>query len=112
MDVEQAVKTFGTDAVIKYRDVAAIKKDEPEYPTCLSLSIASSLITDCHLDARVEVAYSRVLGDEPTASALATFRIPAPAPSVVTLTLRSRPRRGPPRSHHARAGSDTLESEH
>jgi hypothetical protein len=32
MDVEQAVKTFGTDAVIKYHDVAAIKKDEPEYP--------------------------------------------------------------------------------
>jgi len=62
MNTKKAVTLFGTDAVIEYRAKAAVR-DETRIPeTCLSLYIASRMITDCNWDARVEVPYSRILG--------------------------------------------------
>ena len=60
---EEAVAQFGTDAVIKYRDLPAIRKNgETGIPeACLSLCIASKLITNRQQDARVE----SVLSEDP-----------------------------------------------
>jgi hypothetical protein len=62
MTVEEAVAKFGTDAVIKYRKQRAIRKAETAIPEgCLSLYIASKLISDCQQDARVEASYPKIL---------------------------------------------------
>ncbi len=62
MNVEEAVAQYGTNAVFEYRDRPAIRKNETAIPeACLSLSIASKLITDRQQDARVEASYPKIL---------------------------------------------------
>jgi hypothetical protein len=60
--LEDQVALFGTEAIIEYRDKPAIRSNEPSIPeACISLSIASQLIKTSKLDARVEVAYPKIL---------------------------------------------------
>ena len=62
MTIEEAVTQFGTEGVIEYPNVPAIRKSETAIPeACLSLSIASKLISNCNRDARVEVPYPKIL---------------------------------------------------
>jgi hypothetical protein len=61
MDITRAIVEVGTQAVIHYRQRRAIK-DETRIPeNALSLFIASELITQFNLDARVEVPYPNIL---------------------------------------------------
>jgi hypothetical protein len=63
VNVDDAIVQFGTEAVIEYRDLPAIRKNETAIPeACLSLSIASKLIAKRQQDARVEASYPRILG--------------------------------------------------
>ncbi len=61
MNVKMAVATFGTDAVKKYRSMAAVIGETFIPEACLRLFIASSMITDCKWDARVEMSYVKIL---------------------------------------------------
>nr|WP_294503892.1 hypothetical protein [uncultured Rhodopila sp.] len=61
MDIRKAITVFGADAVMEYRAKAAIRGETTIPETCLSLHIASSLITHGLHDARVEVPYSNIL---------------------------------------------------
>ncbi len=63
MHIKEAVTAFGTSAVVEFRKWAAIR-DETSIPEpCLSLHIASHMITECQWDARVEVPYTRMLSE-------------------------------------------------
>jgi hypothetical protein len=63
INIKKTITAFGTDGVIKYRSMAAIRGETTIPETCLSLSIASSLITDCNWDAHVETSYSKIPGE-------------------------------------------------
>lgn len=62
MTFQRELAQFGEEAVIEYRKVPAIRKNEAAIPEgCLSLSIASKLIINQNLDARLEAPYPTML---------------------------------------------------
>lgn len=62
MNIEKAITACGTDAVIRYRGDSPTIKDADGIPEWrLTSLIASCLIEDCGLDARMEIYYTKIL---------------------------------------------------